>query len=146
MKITNLKYISFLLIFVSCTSHKTISNHWSKYVQSNFSSNNLSASRNTVFEEPKLKLTKPLLSLQDSVKILTKSGKTHQGIITKSDFKEILSNLKKDPTTKDADEVSIISTWTQGQLDSSQKNIPDGNYTVGDKIVTIKDKIVVDVN
>ena len=86
MKITNLKYISFLLIFVSCTSHKTISNHWSKYVQSNFSSNNLSASRNTVFEEPKLKLTKPLLSLQDSVKILTKSGKTHQGIITKSDF------------------------------------------------------------
>ena len=67
-------------------------------------------------------------------------------LITKSDFKEILSNLKKDPTTKDADEVSIISTWTQGQLDSSQKNIPDGNYTVGDKIVTIKDKIVVDVN
>jgi len=67
-------------------------------------------------------------------------------LITKSDFKEILSNLKKDPATKDADEVSIISTWTQGQLDSSQKNIPDGNYTVGDKIVTIKDKIVVDVN
>ena len=32
------------------------------------------------------------------------------------------------------------------KLDSSQKNIPDGNYTVGDKIVTIKDKIVVDVN
>ena len=86
MKIINLKYISFLLIFVSCTSHKTISNHWSKYVQSNFSSNNLSASRNTVFEEPKLKLTKPVLSFQDSVKILTKSGKTHQGIIIKSDF------------------------------------------------------------
>ena len=86
MKITILKYISFLLIFVSCTSHKTISNHWSKYVQSNFSSNNLSASRNTVFEEPKLKLTKPLLSFQDSVKILTKSGTTYEGIITKSDF------------------------------------------------------------
>ena len=86
MKITILKYISFLLIFVSCTSHKTISNHWSKHVQSNFSSNNLSASRNTVFEEPKLKLTKPLLSFQDSVKILTKSGTTYEGIITKSDF------------------------------------------------------------
>ena len=86
MKITILKYISFLLIFVSCTSHKTISNHWSKYIESNFSSNNLSASRNTVFEEPKLKLTKPLLSFQDSVKILTKSGTTYEGIITKSDF------------------------------------------------------------
>jgi len=86
MKITILKYISFLLIFVSCTSHKTISNHWSRYVQSNFSSNNLSASRNTVFEEPKLKLTKPLISFQDTVKILTKSGTTYEGIITKSDF------------------------------------------------------------
>ena len=86
MKITILKYISFLLIFVSCTSHKTISNHWLKYVESNFSSNNLSASKNTVLAEPKLKLTKPLLSFQDSVKILTKSGTTYEGRITKSDF------------------------------------------------------------
>jgi hypothetical protein len=67
-------------------------------------------------------------------------------LITKKDFKKILSDLKKDPNTKDVDEVSIIKTWTQGELDSSQKNIPDGNYTVGDKIVTIKDKQVVDVN
>jgi len=86
MKITILKYISFLLIFVSCTSHKTISNHWLKYVESNFSSNNLSASKNTVLAEPKLKLTKPLFFSQDSVKILTKSGTTYQGIIIKSDF------------------------------------------------------------
>ena len=86
MKITILKYISFLLIFVSCTSHKTISNHWLKYVESNFSSNNLSASKNTVLAEPKLKLTKPLFFPQDSVKILTKSGTTYEGRITKSDF------------------------------------------------------------
>ena len=86
MKITILKYISFLLIFVSCTSHKTISNHWLKYVESNFSSNNLSASKNTALAEPKLKLTKPLFFPQDSVKILTKSGTTYQGIIIKSDF------------------------------------------------------------
>ena len=75
------------------------------------------------------------------------TGETFRGpLISKADFKDILSNLKKDPNTQDVDEVSIIKTWTQGQLDSSQKNIPDGNYTVGDKIVTIKDKIVVDVN
>lgn len=86
MKITILKYISFLLIFVSCTSHKTISNHWLKYVESNFSSNNLSASKNTALAEPKLKLTKPLFFPQDSVKILTKSGTTYEGRITKSDF------------------------------------------------------------
>ena len=86
MKITFVKYIIVLLIFTSCTNQKIVSNHWSKYAYSNSSSISLSASRNTVFEEPKLKLTKPLLSFQDSVKILTKSGTTYEGIITKSDF------------------------------------------------------------
>jgi len=74
-------------------------------------------------------------------------GETFRGnLISKSDFKDILSTLKKDPKTQNADDVTIIATWTQGELDSSQKNIPDGNYTVGDRVVTIKDKIVVDVN
>jgi len=75
------------------------------------------------------------------------SGQTFRGnLIANSDFKEILADLKKNPETKDADDVSIIATWTQGQLDSSEKNIPDGNYTVGSTIVTIQDKQVVDVN
>ena len=74
------------MIFTSCTNQKIVSNHWSKYAYSNSSSISLSASRNTVFEEPKLKLTKPILSSQDSVKILTKSGTTYVGRITKSDF------------------------------------------------------------
>ena len=74
-------------------------------------------------------------------------GETFRGnLISKSDFKDILSSLKQDPKTQNADDVTIIATWTQGELDSSQKNIPDGNYTVGDRVVTIKDKIVVDVN
>jgi len=67
-------------------------------------------------------------------------------LISKSDFKDILTDLKKNPETQNADDVTIIATWTQGELDSSKKNIPDGNYTVGDRVVTIKDKIVVDVN
>ena len=74
------------MIFTSCTNQKIVSNHWSKHAYSNSSSISLSASRNTVFEEPKLKLTKPLLYFQDSVKILTKSGTTYEGRITKSDF------------------------------------------------------------
>ena len=86
VKTTFVKCIIILLIFTSCTNQKIVSNHWLKYAYSNSSSISLSASKNTVLAEPKLKLTKPLLSLQDSVKILTKSGKTHQGIITKSDF------------------------------------------------------------
>ena len=86
MKTIFVKYIIILLIFNSCTNQKIVYDHWSKYAYSNSSSISLTASRNTVLTEPKLKLTKPLLSPQDSVKILTKAGKTHQGIITKSDF------------------------------------------------------------
>ena len=74
-------------------------------------------------------------------------GQTFRGnLIEDSKFKEILSDLKKNPKTKNADDVSIIATWTQGELDSMEKNIPDGNYTVGSTIVTIQDKQVVDVN
>ena len=86
MKTIFVKYIIILLIFNSCTNQKIVYDHWSKYAYSNSSSISLTASRNTVLTEPKLKLTKPLLSPQDSVKILTKAGKTHQGIITRSDF------------------------------------------------------------
>jgi hypothetical protein len=88
-------------------------------------------------------------SLYDTVaeKLATNKGEVFRGnLIKDSDFKKILSNLKKDPNTKDVDDDTIIKTWTQGELDSSQKNIPDGNYTVGSSIVTIKDKQVVAVN
>jgi hypothetical protein len=129
MKITILKYISFLLIFVSCTSHKTISNHWSKYVKSNFSSNNLSASRNTVFEEPKLKLTKPLLSFQDSVKILTKSGTTYEGIITKSDFNgyyiKINNNNEIYVSNNEIKEISFLNTNKTALSKTSSNSVID---------------------
>ena len=73
-------------------------------------------------------------------------GEVFRGnLIPKSDFTEILAELKKNPEIKNADDVTIIATWTQNELNNSQKNIPDGNYTVGSTIVTIKDKQVVDV-
>jgi len=75
------------------------------------------------------------------------SGQTFRGnLIENSEFKEILADLKKNPETKNADDITIIATWTQNELNNSNKNIPDGNYTVGSTIVTIKDKQVVDVN
>ena len=52
--------------------------------------------------------------------------------------------IKKD-SKGDLDDISIIANWTQAEINKSQKNIPDGTYTVGDRIVTIKDKIVIDV-
>ena len=66
-------------------------------------------------------------------------------LIADSEFKEILSDLKKNPETKNVDDVTIIATWTQDTINKTDKNIPDGNYTVGSTIVTIKDKQVVAV-
>ena len=64
--------------------------------------------------------------------------------VTKADFDKIKTEIKKG-TEGDLDDVSIIANWTQAEVNKSQKNIPDGTYTVGDRIVTIKDKIVIDV-
>ena len=152
MKITFVKYIIVFLIFTSCKNQKIVSNHWSKYAYSNSSSISLSASKNTVLAEPKLKLTKPLLPLQDSVKILTKSGKTHQGIIIKSDFngyylrsnnreiyisnneiKEIIflnpnktanksSNII--PTTKNESQINNENIWDRTNSDFTNKSPP----------------------
>jgi len=87
-------------------------------------------------------------SLYDNAakELAANKGEVFRGnLIPKSDFTEILAELKKNPETKNADDVTIIATWTQNELNNSQKNIPDGNYTVGSTIVTIKDKQVIDV-
>ena len=73
------------------------------------------------------------------------NGQEFRGnFITKADFDKIKIDIKKG-TEGDLDDVSIIANWTQAEVNKSQKNIPDGTYTVGDRIVTIKDKIVIDV-
>ena len=109
VKITFVKCIIILLIFTSCTNQKIVSNHWLKYAYSNSSSISLSASKNTVLAEPKLKLTKPLLSLQDSVKILTKSGTTYQGRITKSDFNGYYLKIKNNEIYVSNNEIKEIT-------------------------------------
>ena len=75
----------------------------------------------------------------------TNNGQTFRGnIIPKADFSEILTDIKKN-SKGDIDDITIIANWTQETINKSEKNIPDGTYTVGDRIVTIKDKTVIDV-
>ena len=62
----------------------------------------------------------------------------------KADFSEILTDIKKN-SKGDIDDITIIANWTQETINKSEKNIPDGTYTVGDRIVTIRDKTVIDV-
>ena len=75
----------------------------------------------------------------------TNNGQTFRGnLIPKADFSEILTDIKKN-SKGDIDDITIIANWTQETINKSEKNIPDGTYTVGDRIVTIKDKTVIDV-
>jgi len=69
-------------------------------------------------------------------------GQTFRGnIISKSDFNEIKEDIKEKSGA--VDEITIITSWTNATIKG--KDVPDGNYTVGDKIVTIKDNVVIDV-
>tara|TARA_B110000037_G_scaffold213642_1_gene268397 strand:- start:578 stop:2017 length:1440 start_codon:yes stop_codon:yes gene_type:complete len=73
------------------------------------------------------------------------NGQVFRGnIIPKADFSEILTDIKKN-SKGDIDDITIIANWTQETINKSEKNIPDGTYTVGDRIVTIRDKTVIDV-
>ena len=129
MKITFVKYIIVLLIFSSCTNQKIVSNHWSKYAYSNSSTISLSASKNTVLAEPKLKLTKPLLFPQDSVKILTRSGTTYEGIITKSDFNgyyiKINNNNEIYVSNNEIKEISFLNTNKTALSKTSSNSVID---------------------
>ena len=62
-------------------------------------------------------------------------------IISKADFKETLKDIKE--KSGNVDEITVIANWTNEAVKG--KNVPDGNYTVGDRIVTIQDSIVVAV-
>jgi len=59
-------------------------------------------------------------------------------IVSKADFNKIKKNIKEE--SGNLDEVDIIAKWTQETIKG--KNLPDGNYIVGDNIVTIEKGIV----
>jgi len=59
-------------------------------------------------------------------------------IVSKADFNKIKENIKEE--SGNLDEVDIIAKWTQETIKG--KDLPDGNYVVGDNIVTIVDNIV----
>ena len=88
MKFTHVVYIISLFILASCSNTAIISHHWAKYVNSNPEITNLSSSLNN---KP-VKLPIGLIDLEenapykDSIIIVTKTGKTYKGIVSKSDY------------------------------------------------------------
>ena len=61
-------------------------------------------------------------------------------IINASDFNKLLKDMKKD---SGLDDKTLIITYTEDFI--KDRNVPDGDYTVGDNLVTIKESKVIKV-
>lgn len=96
MKLTHVVYIISFFILASCSNTATISHHWVNYVNSNSEITNLLSSVNN----KSVNNTFRLIELEendvnkDSIIILTKTGKTYKGIVTKSDFDGYFINIE----------------------------------------------------
>ena len=88
MKLSHVVYIFLLFVLASCSNSAIVSHHWAKYVNSNPEITNLSSSLNNkpvgqLFRLIELEENVPN---KDSIVIVTKTGKTYKGIVSKSDY------------------------------------------------------------
>lgn len=96
MKLIRLVYIIFLFILASCSNTAIISNHWAKYVNSNPEITNLSSSlKNKPIHPVRLIQFEDNSTNKDSIVIVTKTGKTYKGIVSKSDYDGYFIKVEK---------------------------------------------------
>ena len=96
MKLARIIYIILLFILTSCSNTAIVSHHWIKYINSNPEITNLSSS---LIKKP----VYPLRLIQfednspnkDSIIIVTKTGKTYKGIVSKSDYDGYFIKVEK---------------------------------------------------
>ena len=87
MKLNPVVYIFLLFVLASCSNTAIVSNHWAKYVNSNLEITNLSSSLNNKPVHPiRLIEFEDNFPNKDSIIIVTKTGKTYKGIVSKSDY------------------------------------------------------------
>ena len=97
MKLTHVVYIISLFILNSCSNTAIISNHWAKHVNSIPEISSLSASLNY---KPVNRFIR-LIEIEnnspnkDSIVIVTKTGKTYKGIVSKSDYDGYFIKVEK---------------------------------------------------
>jgi len=87
MKLNPVVYFFLLFVLASCSNTAIVSNHWAKYVNSNLEITNLSSSLNNKPVHPiRLIEFEDNFPNKDSIIIVTKTGKTYKGIVSKSDY------------------------------------------------------------
>ena len=96
MKLTHVVYIFLLFVLASCSNAAIVSNHWAKYVNSNPENTNLSSSLNKKPVNPiRLVQVEDNSPNKDSIIIVTKTGKTYKGIVSKSDYDGYFIKMEK---------------------------------------------------
>ena len=94
----------------------------------------------------------------ENVAIATKAGSTGQSaydeaakltvddfrgnLITKTDIDKVIKTKKKEGIL---DERDIVVSYTNTIIANANQEVPDGNYTVGKNLITIKDNKVFDI-
>ena len=97
MKLTHVVYIISLFVLASCSSTATVSNHWAKYVNSNPEITFLSSS----FNKKPVNLPIRVIEIEenspnkDSIVIVTKTGKTYKGTVSKSEYDGYFIKVEK---------------------------------------------------
>ena len=88
MKAKFFQFLIFIFIFGSCSNSKVISNQWVDYINSSTTESLLASKANHFLTNYDFKISNLLneLNKEDSVVIVTKSGKKFMGLVTKSDF------------------------------------------------------------
>ena len=87
MKLNPVVYFFLFFVLASCSNTAIVSNHWAKYVNSNLEITNLSSSLNNKPVHPiRLIEFEDNFPNKDSIIIVTKTGKTYKGIVSKSDY------------------------------------------------------------
>ena len=88
MKLTHVLYVFSLFILASCSNSAIVSHHWAKYVNSNSEITNLRTSLNNKPVDHLIRLIEfeENSPNKDSIVIVTKTGKTYNGIVSKSDY------------------------------------------------------------
>jgi hypothetical protein len=79
----------------------------------------------------------------DAAVELTKGTDFKGNLVTSTDWTESLEDMQDDPASVGLNEKQLIEKYTNKLIEG--KEYEDGDYTVGDNLVTIKDSIVVKV-
>ena len=88
MKVRFFQFLLFILFFSSCSNSKVISKRWVDYINSSTNESLLASKANHFLTDYDFKISNLLneANKEDSVVIVTKSGKKFMGLVTKSDF------------------------------------------------------------